>query len=169
VCKRRAAVANDHCHLGHNPSRIGIPDNASLAGIPNRGNRKDKRTGTGPERKEGDMQRKSIKIVIGLLMVFTMGMGLSFGGDLNDGISKYNEDGISSYDDMGSADKNINFIKQNAKSRAKVRAKLDPNSALTGQTGGGNMNSVVMGAGSNVRGDIYIIDNSKGSKSIVGN
>jgi hypothetical protein len=29
------------------------------------------------------------------------------------------------------------------------------------------MNSVVMGAGSNVRGDIYIIDESKGNKSIV--
>lgn len=115
------------------------------------------------------MQRNWITLVISLMAAFTMGIGVSFGGDLDDGISKANEDGISSYDDMGSADKNINFIKQNAKSRAKVRAKLDPNSALTGQTGGGNMNSVVMGAGSNVKGDIYIIDNSKGSKSIVGN
>ncbi|MBI9083806.1 MAG: hypothetical protein JEZ11_09425 [Desulfobacterales bacterium] len=119
--------------------------------------------------KEGDMQRKSIVTVISLLAAFTLGLGVSFGGDLDDGISKANEDGISSYDSMGSADKNVNFIKRNAKSRAKVRAKLDPNSTLTGQTGGGNMNSVVMGAGSNVRGDIYIIDDSKGSKSIVGN
>ena len=113
------------------------------------------------------MQRKCFIAVISLVVAFTLGLGMSFGGDLDDGISKYNEDGISSYDNMGSADKNVNYIKLNAKSRAKVRAKADPNSALTGQTGGGNMNSVVMGAGSNVRGDIYIIDDSKGSKSIV--
>jgi len=34
-------------------------------------------------------------------------------------------------------------------------------------TGDGNMNSVVMGAGSNVKGDIYIIDQSKGDKTQV--
>lgn len=113
------------------------------------------------------MHRKSILAVVTTLALLVLGIGMGSAGDLDDGISKYNEDGISSYDDLGSADKNINYIKLNAKSRAKVRAKADPNSVLTGQTGGGNMNSVVMGAGSNVRGDIYIIDESKGNKSIV--
>jgi len=111
---------------------------------------------------------KQTWIITAICLATVFGFGIALAGDLDDGISKYNEDGIKSWDNMGQTDKNINYIKLNAKSRAKVRAKADPNSALTGQTGGGNMNSVVMGAGSNVRGDIYIIDDSKGSKSIVG-
>lgn len=88
-------------------------------------------------------------------------------GDLDDGISKFTEDGIDGWDELGSKDRNIKFTKMNAKSRAAVRAKTKDGQQLTGATGGANMNSVVMGAGSNVRGDIIIIDESKGPKTIV--
>ena len=102
--------------------------------------------------------------LVGCLIVVSIGCATPCpGGDLDDGISRYTEDSINSYDDLGKPDKNVGFIKLNAKSRAKVRAK-DGSSA---QTGSGNMNSVVMGPGGTVKGDIYIIDESKGDKTIV--
>jgi len=55
--------------------------------------------------------------------------------------------------------------------KAKSKASLgnDPGKKTGGSSSSGdaNMNSVVMGAGSNVRGDIIIIDQSKGSKTNV--
>jgi hypothetical protein len=51
----------------------------------------------------------------------------------------------------------------NAKSKA---AMLKGNKDKQGQnSGNANMNSVVLGAGSKVKGDIYIIDQSKGPKT----
>ena len=102
-------------------------------------------------------------IMLTLAALLTVSPALA--GDLEDGISKSTDDAISGYDELGSKDRNIKFTKMNAKSRAKVRSK---NGELqTGATGGANMNSVVMGAGSNVKGDIIIIDESKGPKTIV--
>jgi len=84
-------------------------------------------------------------------------------GDLDDGISKFTDDGISSYDDMGKPDKNIKFIIMNSKSRAKVAEKAgNKGSTTTGSTtGDNNRNSVVMGAGSKILGDVIIVDESK--------
>lgn len=83
--------------------------------------------------------------------------------DLDDGISKATDDGIASYDDMGKADKNIKFIIMNSKSRAKVAEKAGgAGSTTTGSTtGDNNRNSVVMGAGSKILGDVIIVDESK--------
>ena len=86
--------------------------------------------------------------------------------DLDDGISKFTDDGIDKYDELGKADKNINYIVQNAKSRAAVRAKAGT-AGETGDQSSANMNSVIMGAGGTVRGDIIIIDQSKGDKTQV--
>jgi hypothetical protein len=102
---------------------------------------------------------------ISLILFFAWGFLVSpaGSGDLDDGISKFTDDGISKYDDMGKADKNIKFIVLNAKSKA---AMLKGDKDKTGQnSGNANMNSVVLGAGSNIRGDIYIIDQSKGPKT----
>jgi hypothetical protein len=85
--------------------------------------------------------------------------------DIDDGISKSTDDAVSGYDELGSQAKNIKFIKMNAKSQAKVRSK--GGKLESGASGGANMNSVVMGPGSNVKGDIIIIDESKGPKTIV--
>ena len=86
-----------------------------------------------------------------------------FAGDLDDGISKFSDDSISSYDDMGKTDKNIKFIIMNSKSRAKVAEKAGgAGSTTTGSTtGDNNRNSVVMGAGSTILGDVIIVDESK--------
>lgn len=83
--------------------------------------------------------------------------------DLDDGISKFDEDGIGKYDEMGKPDQNIKFIVMNAKSKASV--KKGDKDKVGSDTGSANMNSVVLGAGSKVKGDIYIIDQSKGSKT----
>ncbi|MEJ2202164.1 MAG: hypothetical protein P8X63_14280 [Desulfuromonadaceae bacterium] len=103
-------------------------------------------------------------------ILFIGGATLSMADDLDDGISKFTDDGVSKYDELGKPDKNISYIVQNAKSRAAVRAKAGTKNA-DGQTGdqqsGANMNSVIMGPGGSVRGDIVIIDQSKGDKTQV--
>lgn len=94
------------------------------------------------------------------LFIFT---GIALAGDLDDGISKFTDDGISKYDDLGKSDQNIKFIVLNAKSKA---AMLKGDKDKIGQdSGNANMNSVVLGAGSKIKGDIYIIDQSKGPKT----
>jgi hypothetical protein len=105
------------------------------------------------------------KIVILALVVgfFVAGPGSIRAGDLDDGISTFNDDGIASYDEMGKQDKNIKFIILNSKSRAKVAEKAGgAGGTTTGQTtGDNNRNSVVMGAGSKILGDVIIVDESK--------
>ncbi len=54
---------------------------------------------------------------------------------------------------------------ENAKSKSAVR-KGDAD-AKGKDSGDANMNSVVMGAGSNIKGDVYIIDQSRGPKTNV--
>ena len=97
----------------------------------------------------------------------------AFAGDLDDGISKYKDDSIDKYDEVGKTDQNIKYIVLEAKSKANVREKsakrgaLDDSSSSSSVSQGGdnNLNSVVMGAGSIIRGDVYIVDESKGDKT----
>lgn len=87
-------------------------------------------------------------------------------GDLDDGISKSTDDSITKDDELGQIDKNIKFIKIQAKSKAGTTAG-DSKGVVTGSSGGGNMNSVLVGPGTNIRGDIIIIDESRGDKTQV--
>ncbi len=74
-------------------------------------------------------------------------------GDLDDRISKYTDDGIAKYDELGKKSVNINFIIVKALSQ-KGQKKKD---------GDNNENSVVVEPGANV-GDIYnIVLDSPGS------
>ncbi|WP_457576839.1 hypothetical protein [Desulfomarina sp.] len=111
------------------------------------------------------MRLRYVVIFIFLLVPFVTG-GSVLAGDLDDGISKFTDDGMSKYDDLGKADKNIKFIVINAKSKANMmKGKKGKNGK--GKKGDANMNSVVLGAGSRVKGDIYIIDQSRGPKTNV--
>ncbi len=87
--------------------------------------------------------------------------------DLDDGISSYREDSVTKYDDLGKKDWNITYIKMNAKSRAMVNKKSGKKVVSTGKNQNASMNSVVMGPGSTVKGDVIIIDESKGDKTLV--
>lgn len=86
-------------------------------------------------------------------------------GDLDDGISTYTDDSIEQYDELGKKDRNVTFIKMNA--RSKANSQSNANTQAGSGSGSGNMNSVVMGAGSKVKGDIIIIDDSKGDKTLI--
>lgn len=103
-----------------------------------------------------------------LVALFTLMLFFSIQNDLraddfDDGISKSTDDGVAADDELGKASKNIKFIIETAKSQAKISEKSSGKSnSKTGKTtGDNNQNSVVMGAGSNVHGDIYIIDDGK--------
>lgn len=87
---------------------------------------------------------------------------VSAAGDLDDKISSYTDGAISKDHTLGEPEKNLKFIILDAKSRAKVET-----DSVTGKDHSANMNSVVLGPGTNVRGDIIIIDESKGPKTQV--
>ncbi len=112
------------------------------------------------------MWHKWLSIIIMILFASLIGSGSVFCGDLDDGIAV--DDNINSYDDLGDPEKNIKFIKMNAKSNARRKQKSEGKGLAedggSGGKGSGAMNSVVMGPGSNVKGDIIIIDESKGEK-----
>jgi hypothetical protein len=112
------------------------------------------------------MKRIIFISAIFIVGLFIAGGTLSMASDLDDGISKFTDDGIDKYDALGKADKNIKFIVLDAKSRAKVRAKAGT-PGETGDQSSASMNSVIMGAGGTVRGDIIIIDQSRGDKTQV--
>lgn len=106
-------------------------------------------------------------IVVALAALFSLAIisNPAMSGDLDDGISKYKDDGISKYDDMGKADQNVKFIVMNAKSKAAMLkgdsdTKAEDNANAT-------INSVILGAGSKIKGDIIIIDQSTGDKTNV--
>jgi len=101
----------------------------------------------------------------------------SIANDLDDKIGKYTDDDIQSEHQMGEFNPNVTFKKMDAKSKAKVREKANTRNNPDGSTSSSsssskskdaNMNSVVLGPGSNVRGDIIIIDESKGDKFNIG-
>ncbi|MBU0480506.1 MAG: hypothetical protein KKG47_05340 [Proteobacteria bacterium] len=113
---------------------------------------------------------KNIKLFLLLSLLLFSCFGVAMADDLDDGISKSTDDGIASYDDMGKGDKNIKFIIMNSKSQAAVaqhsaqRGASSSSSSSSSGSGDNNMNSVVMGAGSTIHGDVIIIDESKGDK-----
>jgi hypothetical protein len=72
-------------------------------------------------------------------------------GDLDDGISTYAEEPISADDEALKADKNINFIVQQA--QAKAQKKDAKNTNFKDGKGDQNQNSIVVGAGAQT-GDI---------------
>ncbi len=103
-----------------------------------------------------------------LLCTLMFSVSVAFSSDLDDGISKYTDDNMTKWDDLGKKDRNVTFIKLNARSQASVRSKNgDADASGTSGTsdGSANMNSVVLGAGGTIRGDVIIIDDSSGDKT----
>lgn len=85
---------------------------------------------------------------------------VSFAKDLDDGIG--HDDGFD-FDNTLKKETNIKYVKEKAKAKARQEGK-DPNVAAAGG-GGTNINSAVVGG--NVYGDIIIIDEGKGDKTVV--
>jgi len=101
----------------------------------------------------------TIMIIMALSIVFNANR-LCLGNDFDDGISI--DDKIT---DTLKSSTNLKFVML----KAKARAKGDSDNNLTGSDSikNGSLNSVLIGPGSNVNGDIYIIDESKGSQTVV--
>ncbi len=85
---------------------------------------------------------------------------ICLGTDFDDGISI--DDNIS--DSLSSPTQNLRFIIRNAKRKANVS---ESRSWRKTNEKSGSLNSVVVGPGSDVNGDIIIIDESKGDKTLV--
>jgi hypothetical protein len=96
-------------------------------------------------------------LILALILFSVSPEQVTANDDLEDKISKATDESIDKDDELGQKDHNIKFLKMKAKSGKS-------SGTVQGKSGDANMNSVVMGAGSNVRGDIIIIDESKGDK-----
>lgn len=107
-------------------------------------------------------------VFVFFIVLISFGTPASFGGDLDDGISKYTDDGISQYDELGKVDKNVKYLKMRALSRARMGKESGKNTVTSGgKKGQANMNSVILAPGSTIKGDVVIIDESHGAKTQV--
>jgi len=79
--------------------------------------------------------------------------------DLDDGIAI--DDGVQSYDQIGKSSQNFSYLAQRARSKAASGGGrvLTPDNGI--------LNSVVLESGAEINGDIIIIDDSKGDKTII--
>jgi hypothetical protein len=91
-------------------------------------------------------------VVMAVAAVTLLSVGnFALAGDLDDGISKYTDEGISGDAEMGKTDTNINFIVLESMAEAKKRQKSgDQNSNFNDGSGDNNQNSVVVGQGAQV-------------------
>lgn len=79
--------------------------------------------------------------------------------DLSDGIEA--DDAIGTYSEISGANRNFSYLAQRARSKA-----------ASGSGGvvladGGALNSVILDSGARINGDIIIIDDSKGDKTVI--
>jgi len=88
-----------------------------------------------------------------------------FASDLDDGISKYTDDRITKYDDLGKKIPNKAFITVKAKSKGH---KKGAKSFVSGKGGNGGVGNVNIGAGTVVKGDIIVVQTIKDATVVSG-
>ena len=93
-----------------------------------------------------------------LLAEFSL-VSSSLADDLNDGIEI--DDAIGAYGDISSSNKNFSYLAQRARSKA---ASGSGGVVLADR---GALNSVILESGAKINGDIIIIDDSKGDKTVI--
>ncbi|HHB75798.1 MAG TPA: hypothetical protein ENK84_04570 [Desulfobulbus sp.] len=109
-----------------------------------------------------------LAVVLGLLVLITLISVPTFsrGDDLDDGIPI--DDSLMEYDQIGdSVEPNYSYIALRAQSDAAGRSDEQVDGLISDQ--GSLVNSVILEAGSSVQGDIVIIDQSRGDKTIIDN
>ncbi|WP_028317490.1 hypothetical protein [Desulfobulbus elongatus] len=79
--------------------------------------------------------------------------------DFDDGIEA--DESSLQYGDLGSSNKNFSYLAQRARSKARS------GSGDVVLSDGGSLNSVILDAGAQINGDIIIIDDSKGDKTVI--
>jgi len=115
------------------------------------------------------MKPTSVLIIISLAVFSLLLSPCVYAGDLDDKIGNYTDDPIEGNNKLGGDGINIKYTIMKAKSQAKVTENSATNNGTKdgSKSSSSNINSVEMGAGSKVRGDIIIIDQSKGKKTAV--
>ena len=107
------------------------------------------------------MRTPMMALLLALLLTtghcLTPGSGLA--DDLHDGIEA--DESSSQYGELGSSSRNYSYLKQRAKSLGRSGR------GDVVLSDGGSMNSVIMDAGAQINGDIIIIDESKGDKTVI--
>ncbi len=106
------------------------------------------------------MSSKAIVIIIVAALIVVTADKICLGDDFDDGIPI--DEKVS--DTMKGPDRNIKFIIKNAKRKANRNSSKDE---IGSNSNSGAVNSVIMGPGSDVSGDIIIIDDSKGDTTVV--
>lgn len=107
---------------------------------------------------------RTITATLLLALLLAGGYGLAVvapcrADDLNDGIEA--DDGVQQYNELGSSSKNFSYLAQRARSKARS------GSGDVVLSDSGSLNSVIMDAGAQINGDIIIIDDSKGDKTVI--
>lgn len=104
---------------------------------------------------------RTITAILVLLLAggFFAGAAPCLADDLNDGIEA--DDGVQQYNELGSSSKNFSYLAQRARSKARS------GSGDVVLSDSGSLNSVIMDAGAQINGDIIIIDDSKGDKTVI--
>ena len=105
-------------------------------------------------------------IISGLTIILSLSLVIiaCYGNDLDDGIPM-DDQPMSGFDNVN-RDTNITYIKMRAKAKAE-QAQNSATEAVVSNGQFGSINSAISGPGSTVNGDIIIIDESKGNKTIV--
>ena len=108
------------------------------------------------------MQRKGmISLLLVALLSGIWTVGSARADDLDDGIKI--DDAVASYEDLGTSSKNFSYLAQRARSKAAS------GSGDVILSDGGALNSVIMDSGAVINGDIIIMDDSKGDKTVISN
>lgn len=81
--------------------------------------------------------------------------------DQDDGITA--DDSVQSYSDIGSSSRNFSYLAQ----RARSKASSGSGDVVLSESGA--LNSVILDAGAEINGDIIIIDDSSGDKTVISN
>lgn len=107
------------------------------------------------------MKPKLLIILLVAAVVGLIGSGSGLAGDMDDGISKFTDGAIAKDDELGERDPNLSYIMMKAAGRTSTE------DDVVGTDRGASMNSAIIGPGGNIKGDIIIIDNSRGDKTQV--
>ena len=100
-----------------------------------------------------------MRTITAILLALLLLAGHCHADDLNDGIEA--DESSSQYGELGSSSKNYSYLKQRAKSLARS------GSSDVVLSDSGSLNSVILDAGAQINGDVIIIDESKGNKTVL--
>lgn len=106
----------------------------------------------------------SISIFLFGMLLYCIAWTPCHADDLDDGIPI--DDSLTEYDQIGdSIEPNYSYIALRAQSDVAARSDAETNDLVTNE--GSVLNSVILEAGATVQGDIFIIDQSRGDKTII--